>query len=130
MKSERKTKATTRVVMRKIRNFMLSKQSREFLIFLFFVCLSTLFWLLQVLNDNYETDIRIPLKLKNLPAHVELDEPMPEALTLHVKDRGTVLANYLWGKTFLPITIDYNAVASSGGRVAIASDVLSQRVVG
>ena len=51
----------------KIRSFLLSKKSREFLIFLFFVFMSFSFWLLQVLNDDYETELRIPLKMKNVP---------------------------------------------------------------
>ena len=41
----------------KIRNFLLSRKSREFLIFLFFVLVSFSFWLLQVLNDDYETEL-------------------------------------------------------------------------
>ena len=35
----------------RIRNFLLSKKSREFLVFLLFVFLSSSFWLLLVLND-------------------------------------------------------------------------------
>ena len=38
-------------ILEKIRNFMLSDKSREFLIFLFFAFVSFCFWLLQVLND-------------------------------------------------------------------------------
>ena len=44
----------------KIRSFLLSTMSREFLIFLFFVFVSFCFWLLQVLNDEYETELPIP----------------------------------------------------------------------
>ena len=40
----------------KIRSFLLSKKSREFLIFLFFMFVSFSFWLLQVLNEDYETE--------------------------------------------------------------------------
>jgi hypothetical protein len=118
-------------ILRKIRNFMLSKKSREFLIFLFFVALSTLFWLLQVLNNDYETDIRIPLRMKNVPQHVVVTEELPEALTLHVKDRGTVLAGYLWGKTFLPLALDFKELADEqGGRVRLSADELAKRVAG
>jgi len=44
----------------KIRSFLLSRNSREFLIFLFFVFVSFCFWLLQILNDDYETEFSIP----------------------------------------------------------------------
>lgn len=117
-------------ILKKIRNFMLSKQSREFLIFLFFVCLSTLFWLLQVLNNDYETDIQIPLRLKNVPNQVVLTEELPAQLTLRVKDRGTVLANYIWGKTFIPVTLDFNEMKARKGHVRLVADELVKRVSG
>jgi hypothetical protein len=109
---------------------MLSKQSREFLIFLFFVCLSALFWLLQVLNNDYETDIRIPLRLKNVPTQVVITDDLPTDLTLHVKDRGTVLANYIWGKTFLPVTVDFNEVTADGTHVCLPADELMKIAAG
>ena len=46
-----------------IRSFLLAKKSREFLIFLFFVFVSFSFWLFLVLNDFYEKDLSIPLKM-------------------------------------------------------------------
>jgi hypothetical protein len=107
---------------------MLSKQSREFLIFLFFVALSAVFWLLQVLNNDYETDLQIPLKIKNVPTQVVIVDEVPEALTIHVKDRGTVLANYLWGKSFLPVTVDFKDEVPTGSRIRISADELQKRV--
>ena len=43
---------------RKIRNFLLSDKSREFLVFLFFVFVSFCFWLLQTLNDTYQQSLK------------------------------------------------------------------------
>ena len=51
-------------VQRKIKNFLLSDKSREFLVFLFFFFVSTGFWLLQTLKNDYETEFTIPLRLK------------------------------------------------------------------
>ena len=87
----------------RIRSFLLSRNSREFLIFLFFVFVSFCFWLLQVLNDDYETEFSIPLRLKNVPSDVVLTSELPDELRIGVKDRGTVLANYMLGQTFIPL---------------------------
>ena len=92
----------------KIRSFLLAKKSREFLIFLFFVFVSFSFWLLQVLNDDYETEFSIPLRMKNVPENVVLTSELPKELRIGVKDRGTVLVNYLLGQTLYPITLDFN----------------------
>lgn len=114
----------------KIRNFLLAPKSREFLIFLFFVFVSFSFWLLQVLNDDYETELAIPLKMKNVPEDVVMTEELPRELKIGVKDRGTVLVNYMWGQTFLPITIDFNEYQDKGSHVRIPSSVLAKRITG
>ena len=62
----------------KIRSFLLSRKSREFLIFLFFVFVSFCFWLLQVLNDDYETELSIPLRMKDVPENVVITSDIPK----------------------------------------------------
>lgn len=114
----------------KIRNFLLSRKSGEFLIFLFFVFVSFCFWLLQVLNDDYETELAIPLKMKNVPENVVLTSELPKELKMSVKDRGTVLVNYLLGKTLYPVTLDFNDYADKGSQIRIPAMSLNKRMVG
>ena len=83
-------------ISKRIKNFLLAKKSREFLIFLFFVFVSFCFWLLQVLNDDYETELSIPIRMKQVPDNVVLTSELPSEMKVGVKDRGTVLVNYLW----------------------------------
>lgn len=112
----------------RIRNFLLSKQSREFLIFLFFVFVSFCFWLLQMLNHDYETEFAMPLRLKNVPSDVVLTSELPHELRIGVKDRGTVLANYLVGQTFFPVVLDFAEYAEKGNRVRIPVANLSKEI--
>ena len=112
----------------KIRSFLLAKKSREFLIFLFFVFVSFSFWLLQVLNDDYEKDLSIPLKMKNVPENVVLTSELPSSVKVTVKDRGTVLVNYLFGKTIYPLTIDFEDYDDWGSQVRIPSMTLAKRI--
>ncbi|MDO4756374.1 MAG: YbbR-like domain-containing protein [Parabacteroides sp.] len=114
----------------KIKSYLHAKNGREFLIFLFFVFVSFSFWLLQVLNDDYETELTIPLKIKNVPENVVLTSELPEKLSIGVKDRGTVLVNYIWGQTFYPITLDFADYSDKGHQVRIPSTTLSKRVSG
>lgn len=114
----------------KIRNFLLSRKSGEFLIFLFFVFVSFTFWLLQVLNDDYETELSVPLRMKNVPENVVMTSELPSHLKVGVKDRGTVLVNYLFGQTFFPVTIDFNDYMDKGSQVRIPSLTLNKRILG
>jgi hypothetical protein len=112
----------------RIRNFLLSKKSREFLVFLLFVFLSSSFWLLLVLNDEYETEVTIPFRMKNVPENVVLTSELPQELKVGVKDRGTVLVNYLLGQTFYPVTIDFEDYADRGNQVRFLSRSLDKRI--
>jgi len=112
----------------RIRSFLLSKKSREFLIFLFFVFVSFCFWLLQVLNDDYETELSVPLKMKNVPENVVLTSELPKELRIGVKDRGTVLVNYMLGQTIYPVTLDFTDYLDKGNQVRIPSMALSKRI--
>lgn len=112
----------------RIRSFLLSRNSREFLIFLFFVFVSFCFWLLQVLNDDYETEFSVPLRLKNVPSDVVLTSELPDELRIGVKDRGTVLANYMLGQTFYPIVVDFKDYEDKGSRVRIPVSALMKKI--
>ena len=112
----------------RIRSFLLSRNSREFLIFLFFVFVSFCFWLLQVLNDDYETEFSVPLRLKNVPSDVVLTSELPDELRIGVKDRGTVLVNYMLGQTFYPIVVDFKDYEDKGNRVGIPVSALMKKI--
>ena len=117
-------------VLERIRSFLLSRMSREFLIFLFFVFVSFTFWLLQVLNDDYETELSVPLKMRHVPENVVFTSELPKELKVGIKDRGTVLVNYFWGQTIYPVYIDFDEYAERGNQVKILSSSLSKSVQG
>ena len=50
-----------------IRNFLFSIVNKEFLIFLFFLLLSGSFWLSMTLDETYEKEISVPIRLVNVP---------------------------------------------------------------
>ncbi len=90
-----------------IKAFLFSDKSREFLIFLLFLVVAAAFWLLRTLNENYEAEIVVPMKLVNVPEGVVITEDLPSALHLKVKDRGTVLVGYFYGNELPEVQVDY-----------------------
>ena len=115
-------------ISKKIKDFLLAKKSREFLIFLFFMFVSFSFWLLQVLNDDYETEYTIPLRMKNVPDNVVLTSELPSNMKITLKDRGTVLVNYSWGQGLLPLTLDFTEYSDKGNQVRIPSMSLAKKI--
>ena len=108
----------------KIKIFLLSKKSREILIFLLFFLVAAGFWLAQTLNDTYETRIHIPLRLHNVPEGIIITESLPEHLEVEVRDKGTLLFSYLYGSPMRSVEVDflhYQAQVRSG-RIQIPLD--------
>lgn len=119
-----------RLGIRKARDFLLSKKSKECLVFLFFVLVSFGFWLLQTLDDSYQTEFKIPVRLKNVPKEVVLTSDFPSEVRVRVEDRGTVLLNYMLGRTFYPVSFDFNDYKDMGTYVRISSSELLKKING
>ena len=115
-------------ISKKIKDFLLAKKSREFLIFLFFMFVSFSFWLLQVLNDDYETEYTVSLRMKDVPDNVVLTSELPSNMKITLKDRGTVLVNYSWGQGPLPLTLDFTEYSDKGNQVRIPSMSLAKKI--
>lgn len=114
----------------RVKDFLLSENSREFFIFLFFFVVAGGFWLLQTLNNDYETEFTIPVKLKGVPDNVVItSEPVSE-IRVKVKDKGTVLLNYMLGKSFYPVTIDFSESRSRNHCVREVASQYEKKILG
>ncbi len=116
------------IFVRQIRNFLLSTKSREFLIFLFFVFVSLCFWFLQTMNDTYQTEFKIPVRLKNVPKEVVMTSELPKEIRVKVEDRGTVLLNYMLGRAFFPLTFDFEDYQEKGSYVRIPQEEVLKKI--
>ncbi len=130
MSGRRNVKYIYYKIVKSIKNFLLSEKSREFLIFLFFFFIAGAFWLLQTLNDDYEVEFSIPVRLKGVPNSVVITSDPPSELRIRVKDKGTVLLNYMLAKSFFPITLNYGDYKSEGNHVRIYSSQFEKKILG
>lgn len=81
---------------------MLSQKSREFLVFLFFVFVSFCFWLMQTMNDLYQAEFKMPVRLRNVPKEVVLTSELPDEIRVRVEDRGDRIVELYVGKNLFP----------------------------
>ncbi|MBQ7571530.1 MAG: YbbR-like domain-containing protein [Bacteroidaceae bacterium] len=117
----------------RIRNFwnkwgdsFFRRRGGDVLVFLFFLIVSAGFWLLQTLDETFEMEVVVPVELIDVPDEVVVTTPLPEALTVVVKDKGTVLTRY-WRDDVDPILIsfpNYDGGAVSGHVRIPQADVL------
>lgn len=114
--------------LRKTRDFLLSDKSREFLVFLFFFLVSTGFWLLQTLKNDYEAELSIPIRLKGVPDDAVMTSELPGEVKISVKDKGTVLLNYMLGQSFYPVTLNFEDYANRGTHVRIFAREIEKKI--
>lgn len=121
---------TTRLLhgAKKIKSFLFGKTNREFLIFLFFVFVSSIFWLLQTLNEEYESTLEIPVEYRNIPPNVVVTSNTPEVIKVTVKDKGFILLNYHIQPALRPVIVDFKDYQDKGNRLRISSSEIQRQI--
>ena len=88
---------------------------------MFFFFVSAAFWLLQSLNETFDVELKVPLKLENVPSDVVITSDLPSDLNVMVRDKGTVLVRYIYGTEQVPVRVDYKDYdkGNASGRVSV-----------
>lgn len=60
--------------------------------------------------------------------HVVLTSEHPSELRIKVKDKGTVLLNYMLGKSFFPVNIDFSESKVPDNHVKIYASELEKKI--
>ena len=94
----------------KIKDFFFQPGWKEIFVFLSFVLLALGFWLLQNLQQEYEMEIHIPVRYRNMPEEMVSMENYPQEIIAKVKDKGNVLINYSWLRFFSPVEINLSDI--------------------
>lgn len=101
------------------RNFLRINDSREFLMFLFFLLIAFVIWYLTTMNNVYEMKYALKLQLKNLPETLMVTEPLPKEVEVVLKDKGDKLVEYKVRKKLPQLTIDHRQYPNIAGRTSI-----------
>ncbi|MBD5220695.1 MAG: hypothetical protein K2K69_01485 [Muribaculaceae bacterium] len=106
--------------MRSLRDFLIkwnatmrSPRGKDIAMFLLFVAISAVLWMVLSLNEEEQRDLRLPVKITQVPDSVTLISPGPEALNVSLRARGTQLFKMSWGKP-PTVNIDFRAYRSDG----------------
>lgn len=81
------------------------------------------------LNQDYETEIKVAVNVKDIPEDVGFSSSGEEVVTVRVRDRGTTLINYTFA-SFLPIAVDYRELINRKGRLTLPTSLLRRHVEG
>lgn len=85
------------------------------MIFLFFLLLSFAFWILQSMQGEYEMQLDIPITYADIPRNMAFVRTPPSAISVRIRDKGSVLLNYKLGHT--RASIDFRMQDTTSGSV-------------
>jgi len=113
-----------RNIFKTVRNFLFSGLNKEFLIFLFFLALSGIFWLMMTLNETMEREYKVPVHLVGTPRNAVITGELPDTVRVVVRDKGFTLVTY----AFRPLNFRFGSYAdeAEGHGVIPVADVQKQ----
>lgn len=111
-----------------VRNFLFSSVNKEFLIFLFFLALSGVFWLMMTLNETYDKELKIPVHIVNVPQNVVLTSDSIDTVKVNLSDKGLVLLSYMYGDGLRPLKLNFKTYVRSSGSGSITAAELQRMI--
>ena len=95
--------------------------------FLFFLLLSAIFWLALTLNETYEKELKVPVRLYNIPKNVVLTSAEVDTARIVVRDKGWQLLAYMYGENRPNISFNFKQYdRGNGGGVITTVDLRRQ----
>ncbi len=97
---------------------------------MFFFAVSGFFWLLMMLNESYDIEIKVPIHYTGIPKSAVMTSSETDTFRIAIYDKGIVLLSYLYGDVLDDITADFQTYAGrqKQGRGEISSTELSKKV--
>ena len=117
-----------RSVMQILKNFLLSNINKQLFTFLFFLIHSAIFWLILTLNEGYEKELKIPVRIVNVPKNVMLTSPSVDTVRATVRDQGWVLLNYMFGEYNNNVKIDFRNYDKTFGKGVVPNADLKRLI--
>lgn len=105
---------TTDKIMKKVRIFLENIPWKKILTFSFFAVIAMILWFMQIYNQTFETNLRIPIKYVSVPDSVIFTDTLPNQIDVRVKDYGSNIFKYYFKKPDT-IVIDVSPIMGAGG---------------
>jgi hypothetical protein len=118
----------------KFRNPILRKEyklNQKVLTFLFFLLLSSIFWLLNALDHSYSTNITFPIRYSYNRPDKEMVGEIPSELTLNVSGRGYSLLREIFSArqhqlNLKVLSLNFNAVPTDSNKAFVLTKTMKE----
>ncbi len=95
-----------------LKGFLSEFSGKEFLIFLFCLAISGVFWLMMTLNETYEVEFPVPIRLVGVPKNVVMTSDMTDTVRVTIRDKGFTILAYDSYNKLRPIRLSFSKYAN------------------
>ncbi len=110
------------------RDFVFSKTNKDFLVFLFFLGLSGIFWLSIALNETYEHEYAIPVSVVDVPKNAVLTSDDVDTIKITIRDKGIILMAYQYGDYLKQLRVPFKNYTRNNGTGIIPATELHKQL--
>lgn len=93
-------------IIEKTRIVFRTQRGKDILVFLIFLGISAILWSVLTLNEEDQYDVRMPVRLTNVPDSVTVITTPPSAISVSLRAKGTQIIKQSFGST-PPLDIDF-----------------------
>lgn len=119
---------TKDIIIQRVRSFFKNISWKKILTFLFFVLLASIFWIMQVYRENFETTLAVPVKYVDVPDSIVFDNDLPAKINVRIKDDGASLLKYYFTRKSDSLIIDVRDMIRGSGEKVIQGRALEQLI--
>ena len=113
----------------KVRNFLFGMFNKEFLIFLLFLFISTLFWLGMTLNETYEREYMVTMTLDKVPKNAVITKNIDDTALVTIRDRGFLHAAYTYSDRLKKVKVNFLTYANNKTGKGVVSQMEMQKIL-
>ena len=111
-----------RPIIEKARDVFRSQRGRNILVFFVFLVISTVLWCILTLNEEDQFDVRMPVRLTNVPDSVTIITTPPSTISVSMRARGTQVIKQSIGNP-PAFDIDFRAFRTRNSVLLRSTDV-------
>ncbi len=104
--------------------------THDALLFLFFLAVAGIFWFLQTMNESFDVEVMVPLRLDSIPENVMITTEPPKEVAATIRDRGSTLVRYWRHRELKPISLNFGNYdnGSVAARVQIPQSTIQRAI--
>ena len=111
-----------------LKKFLFSRANKEFVVFMFLLALSGIFWLQTTLNEVYEREFAIPVSVTGIPKNAVLTSDETDTVRMTIRDKGITLLTYMYGDILKKVNVSFKTYAKGNGTGVISAAELQKMV--